>query len=180
MRALSTLILFISGITLKAQIFYPGLQSGMYTNSIFNSRHLYDSTAQKKWFISHYVGLTAGFSFFNGGNAAYTSVPLSIQLNRRFNNNLYAFAGVAVAPTYINFNRTFANTNINKTNNSGNFFNKDNFNTYSSASLGLMYINDAKTFSISGSISVQKTDYPAYYYTPVNTTRPVNNAPVYR
>jgi hypothetical protein len=51
---------------------------------------------------------------------------------------------------------------------------------YSSASLGLMYINDARTFSISGSISIERDNYPVYYYNPVNTTKPKNNVPAYR
>jgi hypothetical protein len=38
---------------------------------------------------------------------------------------------------------------------------------YSAASLGLIYINDARTFSISGSISVERSNYP-YSGTPYN------------
>jgi hypothetical protein len=41
---------------------------------------------------------------------------------------------------------------------------------YSRADIGLMYVNDAKTFSISGSIGIERSTYPLLPYYPVNTT----------
>ena len=116
-------------------------------------------------------GLSTSFTFFKGGNATIVAAPLGLQLNRRLNDNLYAFANVSVAPAYINFNRSFINTDFNKANQS-NPFRSNSFGMYSSASLGLMYINDNKTFSISGSLSVEKNNSPLLPYYPINNTKP--------
>ena len=107
--------------------------------------------------------MSTSFIFYRGNNAIIFSSPVGLQLNRRLNNNLYAFAGVSAAPAYINFNNAFLNTDINKTN-SNNFSKANNFGMYSRAEIGLMYVNDAKTFSISGSIGIEKTNYPSYQY----------------
>jgi hypothetical protein len=180
MRLLLTLIIMLFFSTLKAQTISPGFMSDIYTNSIYHSKHIYDSTAPKKWFVSRSVGINAGYSSFNGGHASIISAPLSLQLNRRLNNNLYAFAGVSVAPSYISFSNTFLNTDPRKINTNNNFYKNRSTGVYSSAALGLMYINDARTFSISGSISIERDNYPVYYYNPVNTTKPKNNVPAYR
>jgi len=37
------------------------------------------------------------------------------------------------------------------------------FGINSRVDIGLMYINDARTFSISGSIGVERAAYPVYY-----------------
>lgn len=179
MRILLTLFIIVVFTSLKAQTLYPGFQGNIYANSLINNKHLLDSTDKKKWFISKYAGVSAGYSFFKGGNASIISVPLSLQLNQRLNNNLYAFAGISVAPSYINFSNAFINTDINKVNTNNNFRSR-NMNVYSSASLGLMYINDARTFSISGSISIEKDNYPVYYYNPASTSNQNINKLSYR
>jgi len=51
------------------------------------------------------------------------------------------------------------------------YFHANNLGIYQSASLGVMYINDARTFSISGSIGIEKSVYPSYSlpaYSPAN------------
>jgi hypothetical protein len=88
---------------------------------------------------------------------------MSLQLNRRLNNNLYAFAGVSAAPAYINFNRAFLSPGIDKLN-PANGFKSNGFGLYSRADLGLMYINDARTFSISGSVGVERSGNPVLLY----------------
>ncbi|MBA4166506.1 MAG: hypothetical protein H0X41_03005, partial [Chitinophagaceae bacterium] len=50
---------------------------------------------------------------------------------------------------------------------------------YSGAEAGLLYINDARTFSISGSVHVDRTSYPFYpttYRTGMNPQQPVNRS----
>ena len=180
MRLLPGLILLIFCSALNAQTISPGFAGDTYASSLYHNKHLYDSTAQKKWFVSRSIGISAGYSFFRGGNASIISAPLSLQLNRRLNNNLYAFAGVSVAPSYINVSRTYLNTDLSKVNTNNNFYKTGNAGLYSSAALGLMYINDARTFSISGSISIEKDNYPMYYYNPVNTTKANNKVADYR
>ena len=97
------------------------------------------------------------------------SAPMGLQLNRRINNNLYAFANVTVAPSYISINPSYL-TGFNK-NLSNRSFNQNSFGLYPAASLGLMYVNDAKTFSISGNISAEKSVYPAVPYYPLNQSK---------
>jgi hypothetical protein len=96
---------------------------------------------------------------------------VGLQLNRRLNNNLYAFAGVSVAPAYTNFNNAFLSADINKINPNNSFIKGNNFGMYSRVDLGLTYVNDAKTFSISGSIGVERSSYPLFPYNQINTTR---------
>jgi hypothetical protein len=114
----------------------------------------------KKWSLQTYSGISTGFGFFNGGSTTIVAAPVGLQLNRRLNNHFYAFAGLSVAPAYINFNRSFLSSEINKFYPGKGYFNANSFGVYSRAEMGLMYINDAKTFSISGSISVQRGSYP--------------------
>lgn len=140
--------------------------SGFENNNVYPPGHL----SGKKWFVTRYSGLSTGFSFFNGGSANFVSVPLGLQLNRRLNNNFYAFAGVSAAPSYIHFNRTFRSFADNKVNPGNNLLRSGAFDMYSRAELGLMYINDDRTFSISGSIGVQRSSYPLFPFQAVNTT----------
>src|SRR3712207_1698471 len=117
-----------------------------------------DSAFKKKWFVSKYTGLSTSFSFFKGGSASVFSVPVALQLNRRLNNNLYAFAGITAAPSYVNLRSSFLNTDFSKTGRQ-NSFNQAGLGLYSRAELGLQYINDDRTFSISGSIGIERSDF---------------------
>jgi hypothetical protein len=160
----------IFSAALKAQTTLPAsLIDYRQSQSFIKGPH--NSTTNKKWFLTTHSGLSTGFSFFNGGNATFISVPVGLQLNRKLNGNLYAFAGVSAAPAYINFNYSFLNSNLNKGfQNFGSFSSRD-FNIYSRAELGLMYINDEKTFSVSGSIGVERNRYPVMPYYPINRTQ---------
>jgi hypothetical protein len=159
----------------KAQAVFPGSFSGRsYRSTLAYNKHMYDTAAKKKWFISRYTGITAGYSFFKAGSAAIIAAPIGLQLNRRLNNNLYAFAGISAAPAYINFTHDLINTDLNKVNTTNNFYRPGNLAVYSSAALGLMYINNERTFSVSGSLSIERSSYPVYYNNRVNTTRSNN------
>jgi len=91
-------------------------------------------------------------------------------LNRRLNNNLYAFGGVSIAPAYVNFNHALLYNDFNKTG-AGNNFYKNSIGMYSRAELGLMYINNERTFSISGSIGIERNNFPMYFNNQINTKR---------
>ena len=136
----------------------------------FNVQHQQDSLVPKKWFFSSYRGLSTSVSFFKGGNASVFSAPLGLQLNRRINDNWFAFANVTVAPSYININPSYLN-GFNK-NFSNNHFSQNYFGLYPAASMGVMYINDARTFAISGSVSAEKSLYPVLPYYPGNFSKP--------
>jgi hypothetical protein len=170
MRIVFTLFILFAATLLKAQRYTPLRFTDYAQRTAFaNHNYLKDSIANKKWFLSSYSGVSTSFMFFKGGNATVVSAPLNLQLNRRLNNNVYAFAGVTAAPAYINFNNTFLNADINKANSNNSFIKSNNFGIYSRIDAGLMYVNDAKTFSISGSIGIEKSSYPMFPYNQVNS-----------
>jgi hypothetical protein len=93
------------------------------------------------------------------------------------NDNFYAFAGVSLAPAFTTFNSSMMATSQGHFTTPMGYFNPNGFNVYSRAEMGLMYVNDQKTFSISGSISVQRGS------SPYNMPRSIgadakNNAPI--
>lgn len=122
----------------------------------FNAWHSADSSIQKhKWFVTSYAGFSTGVTFYRGGRSPFLAAPIAVQLNRKLNNNLIAFANVTTAPVYLGINPFV--TDINRT---YDFNPYKRFGVYSSASLGLMYINDSRTFSISGSIGIESSSNP--------------------
>ena len=169
MRVIITFIILFFATALKAQT-PVSLGFPDYSHSAYSHNGVKDSMPNSKWFVSKYAGVSTGFSFYKGGNATFFSAPVGLRLNRTLNSNLYAFAGVYVAPTYINFNHTFLSADVVKTNPNNRFLKSGYMNMYSRADIGLMYVNDAKTFSISGSIGIERSTYPLFPYNAVNTT----------
>ena len=167
MRIAIVIIIMLFAHVVRAQnIIQNRWQPGVFNNGFNHPILSCDSGVHSKWSFSKQAGVSMGYSFFRGGNASFVSVPLGIKLNRRLTNNLYAFTGVSVAPSYINFNSAFIPTGSDKTN--GSFFTKGNTLGLSSrVELGLMYVNDAKTFSISGSIGMERNSVPVYSSAPV-------------
>jgi hypothetical protein len=171
MRKVILFVLVVSATTLKAQTFIgSGLVNSSYRAG-FNTGYVNDSISKKKWSLSKYSGISTSFSFFRGGNATVVSAPFGLQLNRRLNNNLFAFAGISAAPAYVSFNRSFMAADLNKANQNNPFYKANSLAVYSRAELGLQYVNDEKTFSISGSFGVERSSYPAYQYNRFNGTQ---------
>jgi hypothetical protein len=169
MRLFFLVITSLIFVSVKSQtVFAPGVGIAPQRQAFLNSTRQ-DSLSASKWFFSSYRGLSTSVVFLKGGSASIFSAPMGLQLNRKLNSNLYAFANVTVAPSYVSINPSYlSGLNKNFTNNA---FNQNSFGLYPAASLGLMYINDAKTFSISGSISAEKSMYPVLPYYPVNQAR---------
>ena len=163
MRIILFIIAFFCFTVVKSQTVFPFSGPAYPGISFVNNIQPRDSLSKSKWFLSTYSGLSTSISFFNGGNATILAAPMGIQLNRRLNNNLYAFANVAVAPAFISLTPSLITTGNNK-NYLANPFSSNSFNVYPSVSLGLMYVNDARTFSISGSISAERSSYPIFPY----------------
>ena len=166
MRLLLLMLFTLLFCSLKAQTYLPLNDMNYAQRGAFNQyHHLTDtSNLNKKWSLNKYGGISTSFGFFNGGSSSMLSAPIGLQLNRRINNNLYAFAGVSVAPGYFSLNSSFANPDLYKNNSgiSGFSYGKPGF--YSRAEAGLMYINPERTFSISGSIGIERSSYPIYPY----------------
>lgn len=132
------------------------------------------SKVHKKWFVTKYAGISTGFVAFNGGSGTFLSAPVGLQINRQLTNNVFAFAGVSATPTFFHGNSAFYQPGLNKTNRFMNT-NANNFDINPAVYMGLMYTNDERTFSISGSIGVSRSSYNGYsngyspYYSPANT-----------
>lgn len=163
MRLLYFFILPFFAINVQAQVPLNG-SSHNYIEGSYNRINLnkYDSSSPKKWEITPYAGITSGYSLFNRNTAYLVGTSLGIQLGRRLSNNVYAFAAVSTTPMYINFDQAPFPPVQNKFNTLNSFYQPGIFSMYSSASMGIMYINSEKTFSVSGSISVGSSSYPGY------------------
>lgn len=176
MRIFISIALLLIGTVSKAQSSIPGsFIDNNYRGNFAANIRTNDSIYQKKWFVSKYSGISTSFLFFKGGNATVISAPLGLQLNRRLTNNVFVFAGASITPAYVNFN-SFMNSGYNKTG-LGNSFNSARLGLNARAELGLMYINDEKTFSISGSIGIERNSYPMPFY---NNAITKQNLPVTR
>jgi hypothetical protein len=181
MRSLLLIFTMIAFISVQAQAQLPlnGINH-IPSDALNHYNSIGDSnTVQKKWSLYKYGGISASYVFFKGGGASVFSAPIGLQLNRRLNDNLYAFVGIAAAPSYTNFNHSFINSDINKNNPGITRFGANSFNMTSKFEAGLMYINDDRTFSISGSIGVYRSNFPQYPFyngTNLQNQQPAINA----
>lgn len=162
-KAFIVTLLVLVGYAGSAQTI-PGAYINNYSNQ--SSSGLFrDSFPKKKWSFNSYKAVSTGFTAFNGGHATFFSVPIGAQLTRQINNNVFAFGRISVAPTYINFNRSFLNTDFSKAA-SNNFFRTNRAAIYSRAELGIGFTNDERTFQVSGSIGISR-DNNSYYAAPL-------------
>ena len=173
MRLVLGIFFSIAFLSLKAQTPYsPGINPFMQRAMVNQYHILPDSNSRNnKWSLNKYAGLSTGFLFY-GQQATFLSAPAGIQLTRRLTNNVYAFAGVSIAPTYFHFNPSF-DPSFNK-NYPGAYAPAVNqFGLSSRAEMGLLYVNDQRTFSISGSVGVGRNSYPMYRYNSLPIQQPV-------
>ena len=159
---LMTALIFES---VSAQNFIPGsLVMNPYQNSFYHSLPAKDSLSKSKWSINKYSGIQTSFIGWKGGSATTFSMPLGLQLNRKLSEHVYAFAGLQVAPAYVNFNRAFMQSNL--TNSKPGFnslmYQPNGFGMYGRAEMGLMYTNDERTFQVSGSFGVERRQFPQF------------------
>lgn len=163
MRKLILFTFLLSASALTAQTLLPLNSYDRLYNS--NLATFGDSLPSGKWSLSKYSYIVSAFSFYRGGSASMIAAPIGLQLNRRLTNNLYAFAGVSAAPSFSNFSRSFVG-GPSKASPFGNYWQPG---LYTRAELGLQYVNDQRTFSISGSIGVQRG---GYQYAPAGQPMP--------
>lgn len=167
LRTILFAAILMSGMTVKAQI-DSSFRAMNGTESAFKHPQQVGDTnnTHKKWFVTKYAGVSTGFVAFKGGSSSFLSVPLALQVNRQLTNNLYAFGGVSMTPYVFRYNSMPYQPAVNKNN---SFMQTNNFAAYSDAKIGVMYINNERTFSISGSIGVGRSNYNGYspFYVPV-------------
>jgi hypothetical protein len=175
MRTMFVIMVLFFSLSVTAQTALTGSYTGqLRQNSLTDINRFDDSIIDKKWFVTKYIGLSTSFVFFKGGSATVFSAPVALQLNRKLNNNLYAFAAASVAPSYITFNNFYQPYNNNKSLQNNSLYKPNGADVYGRAELGLMYVNDAKTFSISGSVGIERSSYPIMPFNQAATVRPNN------
>lgn len=170
MRSLIFCFCFLSCSLLKTQNFFAGnLADNSFRRSSFF--HKNDSVLTTKWSLNKYSSISTSFIGFKGGYATVVSAPIGLQFNRMINNNMFAFAGVSVAPSYINFHQSFMTADINKSSLNNSFVTRsNNFGLYPKAEVGLSYMNDDRTFQISGSIGIERNSYRMPVFMPITNT----------
>lgn len=167
LRTILLLAVFMWGMTVNAQVdsSFGAMNGG---RSAYRSPLQVNDTnyTHKKWFVTKDAGISTGFIAFRGGSSSFLSVPLGLQVNRKLTNNFYAFGGVSVTPYVFRYNGMPYQYPVNKGN---SFMQTNNFAAYSDAKVGVMYISNDRTFSISGSIGVSRGGYNSYspFYSPV-------------
>jgi hypothetical protein len=164
MRLILSILFSILLVSLAAQTpFAFGNMSYMPGGTFNNYKYQgNNNNFDKKWTLNKYAALSAGYIFSNGISSSYISAPFGLQLNRRINNNLYAFAGVTVAPVYLNVNSAYLAPGYNNIYPMNSQLTSKGLGMYSGVQMGLTYVNDDRTFSISGSINIDRSTYPVY------------------
>ena len=115
-----------------------------------------------KWQLKPSTGLSAGYIFYNGG-ISYVSAPLALTLYHPLTNNITAFGGVYAAPTVFSVRSLYATPPMNGKFSGNPFSQSYGLGINAGIQGGLMYTNDAHTFSISGSVMIQQGSVPVYY-----------------
>jgi hypothetical protein len=110
-----------------------------------------------------YASISTGYLFFHRG-ISYFSAPVGLALVYPINRNISAFAGASASPVVFSVNQLNSYPN-------NNFSRPYNFGWSGRVEGGLMYTNDAKTFSISGSVGVERGSYPGYPAYRTNTKK---------
>jgi len=118
----------------------------------------------QKWQLRPYANLSIGYLFLNGGGTSYLAAQTGVALIHPLTKNVSAFAAVSATPVLFSINRLYTDPALNSPNNLSRPYNLG-LNTGIQA--GLIYTNDDKTFSISGSVEVERGGNSLY---PVNRT----------
>ena len=115
-----------------------------------------------KWQLRPTSGLTAGYLFYHGG-ISYLSAPLALTLYHPLTSNVTAFGGIYAAPTLFSVRDLYGIPPVNGKIPGSPFSRQYGLGVNAGIQGGLMYTNDAHTFSISAGVSVQNGSTPVYY-----------------
>ena len=169
-----TILVLISLLFMSAE---AQVNTGAAVSLEREQMHVFSGQWNKRWQFSTFGSLSLSNNWFNRGSFAALAMPVGMQLTRQLDKNWYAFGRLAAVPTFFNFNSAFNNPGFNKGYPGNGFFNSNSFGVYPRAEAGLFYINDQKTFSISGSMFIERGNYLFYppYGSGYNPTRPFNS-----
>jgi hypothetical protein len=171
MRTLLTALVLISCLFTQGQSHLPipttayGYGSGFgfvpWANPV-PTGVLLSGNPNQKWQIRPYGSLSLGYLFLNGGGSPYLAAQTGVALIHPLTKNVSAFGAVTATPTIFSINRLYTDPAMGASN---NFSRGYNLNLNTGIQAGLIYTNDDKTFSISGSVGVERGSNPYY---PVN------------
>lgn len=166
MKLSCTIAALVFCFTLKAQT--PFVMKGIQFNpwaSLY--RPLAFGTpviGKSSWQLYPYSGFSAGTGFINGSSLNAVSAPLGLQLFHPLSDRVTAFAGISVAPTLFSFSRNYYSAGGQPAFGDPNTY---RFGVNPALQMGLMYTNEDHTFSISGSIGVERSsNYNPYFPAP--------------
>jgi hypothetical protein len=165
MRILLTLFACFTFLAADAQThLFPGTAWG-YTpwQPFVPYSQLLNPDLNHGWQVQPFASASVGYTFLGGG-VSYLSAPVGVILYRPLNNHFTAFGAATVAPTVFHFSSLYSTSPAYPGNN------VTGLKMNAGVTGGLIYTNDAKTFSISGSISVERGSFPVYI-PPATTTR---------
>jgi hypothetical protein len=123
----------------------------------------------QKWQVRPYANLSIGYLFLNGGGTSYLAAQTGVALVHPLSKNVSAFAAVSASPVLFSVNRLYTDPALNSPN---NFSRPYNLGLNAGIQGGLIYTNDDKTFSISGSIGIERGSYPLYPANRTTTKKP--------
>ncbi|PUZ20897.1 hypothetical protein DCM91_17330 [Chitinophaga costaii] len=152
-------VILTKTVAANAQSPYPLGMMNTYPYGFGRTSPVMDTNnLRSKWSLTRYASITTGFVAFRGGSGSFLSAPLGWQVNRQLTNNVSAFGGISLSPSYFYSNSAFYQQGIKNR----SYMSTSNFGVYPAAQLGLMYMNDQRTFSISGSVSVSRGSLGGY------------------
>lgn len=114
----------------------------------------------KKWSLTGYTGVFSTYNPVVNTQRNGLFIPAGVQLNRYLAPNWSAFTSLFAVPAgYSSFGGMFTGS-ANHMMPMGMSRGINIFQPYMRADVGLRYVNDAKTFSISGSFGIERSAYP--------------------
>ncbi|HVU56450.1 MAG TPA: hypothetical protein VHD83_15400 [Puia sp.] len=169
MKLLFTIFLSMTILGAAAQTHLPvgtwGYGYSPWQPTVFLPSFDVDAT-KGKWQLKPFASLSAGYIFLNGG-ISYVSAPVGLALLRPLNSNWTAYGAATLTPTFFSIN-SFSTLPAGDPKYGGYPFQSGyGMGLTPGVQGGLIYTNDAKTFSISGHVRFERNSYPVYPTGPV-------------
>lgn len=139
-------------------------QSTMYLPS-FDAGNL-----KRPWQVRPFASLSAGYIFLNGG-ISYVSAPVGVALFHPLTTNWTAYGAATVTPVGFSFNRLATVPMTDPHYRGYPFGGGYGLGLTTGVQGGLIYTNDDRTFSISGSVHFERSTYPVYPSDRVHTAK---------
>jgi len=120
------------------------------------------SRSNYRWQMKPFASVSAGYFFYQGGGASYLSAPVGLALFRPLNAHWTAFAAATVTPVVFPGTRLWPGAITNPASHPYPFAGRDGLGLSTGLQGGLIYTNEDRTFSISGSLHVERNSYRVY------------------